>query len=188
MWNNLSKIPIPREITGTLLTPSSLEYLPSTCSPGQPLLGIAPCSVHDFLPCCNLKITSGLMHWHPVLWKWHKNGPFGASLMAQWLRIRLPMQGTRVRALVREDPTCRGATKPVCHNYWACTVEPSCCNYWARVPQLLKRVCLEPVLCNREATAMKSPCTSTKSSPRSLQLERKPTCSNEDTKQPKINK
>ena len=22
------------------------------------------------------------------------------------------MQGTRVRALVREDPTCRGATKP----------------------------------------------------------------------------
>ena len=36
----------------------------------------------------------------------------GASLVAQWLRIRLPMQGTRVRALVREDPTCRGATKP----------------------------------------------------------------------------
>ena len=41
----------------------------------------------------------------------------GTSLVAQWLRIRLPMQGTRVRALVREDPTCRGATKPVRHNY-----------------------------------------------------------------------
>ena len=41
----------------------------------------------------------------------------GASLVAQRLRIRLPMQGTRVRALVWEDPTCRGATKPVCHNY-----------------------------------------------------------------------
>ena len=40
-----------------------------------------------------------------------------ASLVAQWLRIRLPMQGTRVRALVREDPTCRGATKPERHNY-----------------------------------------------------------------------
>ena len=39
-----------------------------------------------------------------------------ASLVVQWLRIHLPMQGTRVRALVREDPTCRGATKPVCHN------------------------------------------------------------------------
>ena len=41
----------------------------------------------------------------------------GASLVAQWLRIRLPMQGTRVQALVREDPTCHGATKPVRHNY-----------------------------------------------------------------------
>ena len=40
-----------------------------------------------------------------------------ASLVAQWLRIRLPMQRTRVRALVREDPTCRRATKPVRHNY-----------------------------------------------------------------------
>ncbi|XP_054939251.1 uncharacterized protein [Physeter macrocephalus] len=41
----------------------------------------------------------------------------GTSLVAQWLRIRLPMQRTRVRALVRDDPTCRGATKPACHNY-----------------------------------------------------------------------
>ena len=41
----------------------------------------------------------------------------GTSLVAQWLRIRLPMQGTQVRALVREDPTCHGATKSVYHNY-----------------------------------------------------------------------
>ena len=40
-----------------------------------------------------------------------------ASLVAQWLRICLPMQGTRVRALVWEDPTCRGATGPGSHNY-----------------------------------------------------------------------
>ena len=40
-----------------------------------------------------------------------------ASLVAQWLRICLPIQGTRVRALVWEDPTCRGATRPVSHNY-----------------------------------------------------------------------
>ena len=38
---------------------------------------------------------------------------FGASLVVQWLRICLSMQGTRVRALVWENPTCRGATKPV---------------------------------------------------------------------------
>ena len=40
-----------------------------------------------------------------------------ASLVAQWLRICLPMQGTRVRAPVWEDPTCHGATGPVSHNY-----------------------------------------------------------------------
>ena len=38
------------------------------------------------------------------------------SLVVQWLRIHLPMQWTRVRALVWEDPTCHGATKPVRHN------------------------------------------------------------------------
>ena len=40
----------------------------------------------------------------------------GASLVAQWLRICLPMQGTRVRSLVWEDPTCHGAATPVSHN------------------------------------------------------------------------
>ena len=41
----------------------------------------------------------------------------GASLVAQWLRVCLLMQGTRVRALVWEDLTCCGATGPVSHNY-----------------------------------------------------------------------
>ncbi|KAJ8775825.1 hypothetical protein J1605_016052 [Eschrichtius robustus] len=62
-----------------------------------------------------------------------------ASLVAQWLRTRLPMQGTRVRSLVREDPICRGAAKPVCH------------NYRAHVPQLLKPAHLEPVLRNKRS-------------------------------------
>ena len=44
---------------------------------------------------------------------------FRTSLVVQWLRIHLPMQGTRVWALIREDPTCRGATKPVHHNFWS---------------------------------------------------------------------
>ena len=47
----------------------------------------------------------------------YKIDDLGASLVAQWLRIHMPMQGTRVRSLVREDPTCHGATKPVRHNY-----------------------------------------------------------------------
>ena len=53
-----------------------------------------------------------------ILWEVkYKKCQVGASLVAQWLRICLPMQGTRVRALVWEDPTCRGATRPVSHNY-----------------------------------------------------------------------
>ena len=40
------------------------------------------------------------------------------SLVAQWLRILLPMQGTWVPSLVREDPTCCEAAKPMHHNYW----------------------------------------------------------------------
>ena len=52
------------------------------------------------------------------------------------------MQGTRVRALVWEDPTCRGATGPVRHNYWACE------------PQLLspRATTTEPVLSSPQAT------------------------------------
>ena len=41
----------------------------------------------------------------------------GTSLGVRWLRIRLPMQGTRVQAVVREDPTCHRAAKPVRRNY-----------------------------------------------------------------------
>ena len=48
---------------------------------------------------------------------YQKNTKRGASLVAQWLRICLLMQGTWVRALVWEDPTCHGATRPVSHNY-----------------------------------------------------------------------
>ena len=75
-----------------------------------------------------------------------------ASLVAQWLRICLPMQGTRVRALVWEDPTCRGAAGPVSHNYWACASG-------ACAPQ-------------REAAIVRGPRTTMKSGPRLLQVEK----------------
>ena len=70
---------------------------------------------------------------------------FGTSLVAQWLRIHLPMQGTQVQALVQEDPTCRGATKPVRH------------HYWARVPQLLKPAGLELVLRSKRSHRNEKP-------------------------------
>ena len=67
------------------------------------------------------------------------------------------MQGTRVQALVQEDPTCHGATKLVSHNYWACALEPASHNYWAHVPQLLKPMCLEPVLRNKRSHRNEKP-------------------------------
>ena len=60
-----------------------------------------------------LKIYPVLQYSYNVFLK-HQNR---ASLVAQWLRICLLMQGTRVRALVWEDPTCHGPAGPVSHNY-----------------------------------------------------------------------
>ena len=72
------------------------------------------------LGCTNLNLASlCLQKWKSALRDIRNTCP-GASPVAQWLRICLPVQGTRVRALVREDPTCRGATEPVSHNCWAC--------------------------------------------------------------------
>ena len=81
------------------------------------------------------------------------------------------MQGTRVRALVQEDPTCRGAAKPVRHNFWARALEPASHNHWVHVPQLLKPVRLDPVLRNKRS-----------------HHNEKPVHHNEDQTQPKINK
>ena len=59
--------------------------------------------------------------------------------------------------LVLEDPTCRGATKPVRHNDWVCALEPVSHNYWARVPQPLTPAHLEPVLRNKRSHSSEKP-------------------------------
>ena len=63
---------------------------------------------------------------------------YGASLVVQWLRICLQMQGTQVPPLVREDPTCHGATKPMRFT----TTEPSG---------------LQPMLCNKRSHCNEKP-------------------------------
>ena len=58
--------------------------------------------------------------------------------MVQWLRVRLPMQGSQVRSLVREDPTCLGLTKPsVPHLLSLCAVATEACALRACAPQPL---------------------------------------------------
>ena len=51
-----------------------------------------------------------------------------ASLVAQWLRIHLLVQGTQVWSLVQEVSTRLGATKPMGHNYLAHALEPMLCK------------------------------------------------------------
>ena len=68
------------------------------------------------------------------------------SLVAQWIRIRLPAQKRWVQALVREDSTCCRAIKPVRHNCWACAPEPvtstrKSLQWEARAPQLESSRC-----------------------------------------------
>ena len=83
------------------------------------------------------------------------------------------MQGTWVRALVQEDPTCRGAAKPVRLQLL------SLCSR-AREPQLLSpcattteaHVPRAHATQQRQATTMRSLRTAMKSSPCSLQLEK----------------
>ena len=55
---------------------------------------------------------------------------WGTSLVVQWLRICLPLPGTRVWALLWEDPTCCRTTKPVRHSYWSYALEPANHSYW----------------------------------------------------------
>ena len=73
-------------------------------------------SLADYCPwsCKELDVTEWLsMHEHRV-----------TLLVIQWLKVLLPMQGTGVQSLVKEDPTRCRAIKPMCHNCWACTLEP----------------------------------------------------------------
>ena len=113
-------------------------------------LGFWICALKDFDGYCQIFLH--ILYQLVPLPAVYKNLFPGTSLVAQWLRIRLPMQGTRVPSLVREDPTCCGATKPTNHNYWAHVPQllkpthPRAC-----VLQLLKPMCLEPMLCNKRS-------------------------------------
>ena len=67
--------------------------------------------------------------------------------MAQWLRVCLPVQETRVQALVQEDPTCRGATK-------ACVPQLLSLCSRAREPQLLSPRATTTEACAPRARAL----------------------------------
>ena len=137
------------------------------CSKSKRLTGLFPI-------CSWLRsVLSRTVTWKGCF-KWaFKRSPLGTSLVVQWLSICLPMQETRVRALVQEDPTCHGATKPMYHNYWARALESPSRNYWAHVPQLLS-----PRAATTEAHMLWGPCATTTEAltprTRALQQEKPP--------------
>ena len=88
------------------------------------------------------------------------------TLVVQWLRIRLPVQGAPAGSLAQEDPMCHGATKSLCHHYW-CPCPRASAPPQKKPPQREARALrgrAVPALCN----------------------VRKPSQSNEDPVQPKI--
>ena len=65
-----------------------------------------------------------------------------SSLVAQWSRIHLPVQATRVWSLIWDDPTCCTATNPVHHIYWARDPQQEKPPEWeALTPQVEKSPC-----------------------------------------------
>lgn len=65
--------------------------------------------MHPLCTCCKYtRLQSSDSHFIQT----QTNTMSRTSLVALWIRRHLPVQGLRVQSLVREDATCRGATKP----------------------------------------------------------------------------
>ena len=119
-----------------------------------------------------------------TLFETEKTWVVGAGVLpwwvAWWQRICLSMQETWIWSLVLEDPTCRGTTKPLCHNYWTCALEPKRNNYRAHMPQLEKTECSRAYALQKEKLLQwEASAPQLQSGPHSCpQLEKSP-CSNE---------
>ena len=133
--------PTTLSLAGAHSRPPDLYSDPLYLSLNVPIIFLKLAAVHSFLPALLIIppssqylnpgvciLSFNFIHnsapkpdspdYYPSLLHNHKKiKTVWTSLMVQWLRIRLPIQGTRVRSLVREDPTCRGATKHASHNY-----------------------------------------------------------------------
>ena len=103
-----------------------------------------------------------------------KQGKGKATLLTQWIRIRLSLQGTWVQILVWEGSAfhCRGhgfkfwsgkiphaseKLSLVRHNFWAQAVGSVSPSEWAPVLQALKPVPLEPMLGNKKSHCNEKP-------------------------------
>ena len=67
------------------------------------------------------------------------------------------MQETQVWSLIQEDPMYHGATKPMCHNYRACTLELGATITESCATTTEARVPLEPMLHNKRNHSNEKP-------------------------------
>ena len=97
----------------------------------------------------------------------------GASLVIQWLKICLAIQGTSVQSLIQEDPTYCGATEPMGHKLWAGTLETTGYNYWAQRATTTKGCATCPRACVlQQEKPQWEACAQLQSGPHSPQLEK----------------
>ena len=119
------RIPVPySSCSWTTRDIAMFWRIPASVKPGILLSVCRVCFFQPELPKGKCKVISSCPNSDRIK-------PVGTSLVAQWLRICLPVRGIRVRSVVGEDPTCRGATMSMHHNYWACALEPTSHNYWS---------------------------------------------------------
>ena len=151
-----------------------------------PMQRYSKIEIHSLTTCRPMMMNSQFLPTRS-LWKEikHINKMLGASL---WLSVKNPPahEETWVQSLIREDPTCNGATKPVCHNCWACAPEPRSHNYWAHKPQLQPTCSGVHALKQEKSLQGEALSPQIESSPHLLKLKKSPG-SNEDLSQSKIN-
>ena len=70
-----------------------------------------------------------------------QNSAWGGLPGGSVAKNHLLMQETWIQPPTWKDPTCWGATKPLCHNYWACALEPGSRNNWTFVLPPLRSLC-----------------------------------------------
>ena len=147
---------------------------------------------HFLLQCMKVESESEAAQSCPTLWTaayqappdFHEvhskqSGKGRTNLAEQWIGTCLPVQGAQVPTLVWEDSTCCRATESMCRNYWAYVLHteahmPEGCTLRLLIQSATTTEVRLPRACarQRDATTMRSPSTSMKSSPHPLQLEK----------------
>ena len=87
------------------------------------------------------------------------------------------MQGTLVRSLVQEYPTCRGASMIVCNNYWAHALGATLCNkrplQWETHTPQLERSPFSPELEKARAPQWRPSATNNNENKINLKIKKK---------------